>query len=174
MLYTGKGDTGTTQLYVASERIPKDTPRIDALGNLDELNSWLGYCAAVAYVQERKLKRIVRTVQEDLFVIQAMLAGAPKTLGRERVGYLESIIAKVEKEIAPIRSFTIPGATMLSGALDVGRTIARRAERSVIALHDETLVENAIPYLNRLSSLLFALARLSAHRAGVKEPHPSY
>ncbi len=103
-----------------------------------------------------------------------MLAGAPKALSRDRVMYLESVIADVESEIEPIHSFTIPGATVASGALDVGRTIARRAERSIVSLNDMVLLESVIPFLNRLSSVLFALARLAAHRAHVKEQAPRY
>ncbi len=172
MLYTGKGDGGTTKLFGCTERIAKDEPRVHALGNLDELNSWIGFCAALSC--EEKFAHILRTFQEDLFVIQAMLAGAPKALTRDRTGYLESVIAEVEGEIDPIHSFTIPGATVVSGALDVGRTIARRTERSIVALNDAALRESVIPYLNRLSSALFALARLVARRAEVKEQSPRY
>jgi len=174
MLYTRKGDTGTTKLFGCTERIAKDEPRVQALGNLDELNSWIGLCAAHAIESERELQGTLRSFQEDLFVIQAIVAGAPKVLPHGRVVHLESVIAKIETEIEPIHSFTIAGATVLSGALDVGRTIARRAERSLVSLNDESLRKNVIPYLNRLSSALFALARLVAHRADVKEQSPHY
>ncbi|OGG59763.1 ATP:cob(I)alamin adenosyltransferase [Candidatus Kaiserbacteria bacterium RIFCSPHIGHO2_01_FULL_56_24] len=175
MLYTGKGDNGTTKLFGCTERIAKDEPRVQSLGNIDELNSWLGFCAAsAAEGGEDEIAQALRDIQNDLFVIQAILAGAPKVLGDGRVAYLETLIADVECEIEPIRSFTIPGTTVLGGALDVGRTIARRAERSIVSLRDETLQSGVIPYLNRLSSVLFALARLAAHRAGVKEEVPRY
>lgn len=173
MLYTGKGDAGTTKLFGCTERIAKDEPRVHALGNLDELNSWLGFCAAMT-ISEKELDHALREIQQDLFVIQAMVAGAPKALTSERRTYLEAMIANIETEIEPIHSFTIPGATQLSGALDVGRTIARRTERSIVSLHDESLLPQVIPYLNRLSSALFALARLAAHRAHVKEQSPHY
>lgn len=171
-LYTGKGDSGTTKLFGCTERIAKDEPRIQALGNLDELNSWIGFCAALAC--ENRLEGVLRAIQNDLFVIQAMLAGASKSLSRDRVAYLESVIAGVESEIDPIHSFTIPGTTVVSGALDVGRTIARRTERSIVSLSDALLLESVIPYLNRLSSALFALARLATHGAKVKERSPHY
>ncbi|MEK7509118.1 MAG: cob(I)yrinic acid a,c-diamide adenosyltransferase [Patescibacteria group bacterium] len=175
MLYTRKGDGGTTKLFGCSERIAKNEPRVQALGNLDELNSWIGFCAALSRESAApETGDTLRAIQNDLFVIQAMLAGAPKVLERKRVAYLEAVIADIESEVEPIRSFTIPGATTLSGALDVGRTIARRAERSIVSLHDESLREAVIPYLNRLSSALFALARRAAHRANVKEQAPSY
>lgn len=173
MLYTGKGDGGTTKLFGCTERIAKDELRIHALGNLDELNSWIGFCAAMT-ISERELDHALREIQQDLFVIQAMVAGAPKALRGERRTSLEAVIASVESEIDPIHSFTLPGATLIVGALDVGRTIARRAERSVVSLHDESLQAEVIPYLNRLSSVLFALARLAAHRAHVKEQSPRY
>lgn len=173
MLYTGKGDGGTTKLFGCTERIAKDELRIHALGNLDELNSWIGFCAAMT-ISERELDHALREIQQDLFVIQAMVAGAPKALTNERRTYLEAVIAGVESEIDPIHSFTLPGATLIAGALDVGRAIARRAERSVVSLHDELLQTEVIPYLNRLSSVLFALARLVVHRAHVKEQSPHY
>lgn len=174
MLYTGKGDTGTTILFDCPQRVSKDAPRIHALGNLDELNSWIGYCAAVSETAPHIPASLLRGFQEELFIIQAIVAGAPKELPAQRIRDMESLIARVESEIDPIRSFTIPGATVLAGALDVGRTIARRAERGIIALADESLDPNVIPYVNRLSSALFALARLAAHREGIKEQRPSY
>lgn len=174
MLYTGKGDGGTTKLFGCTDRIAKDEPRVQALGNVDELNSWIGWCAALSDEKSAGIAAPLRAMQNDLFLVQAFLAGAPKVLARDRVTFLESLIADVESEIEPIRSFTIPGATMLGGALDVGRTIARRAERSLVSLHDDSLQESVIPYLNRLSSALFALARLTAHRAHIKEQAPSY
>lgn len=175
MLYTRKGDNGTTKLFGCAERIAKSDARVHALGNIDELNSWLGLCAALSCEKgEEDIARALRDIQNDLFVIQAALAGAPKVLTPDRLTYLETRIAEVESEIEPIHSFTIPGTTVLSGALDVGRTIARRAERSVISIEDASLQSSIVPYLNRLSSVLFALARLVAHRAGVKEKAPSY
>lgn len=174
MLYTGKGDKGTTTLFACASRIAKNAPRIEALGSLDELNSHIGMCRACAYYgATRDIAATLHALQEDLFVLQASLAGAEKALDPKRLAFLEHVIANVELEIEPIHSFTIPGATLLSGALDVARTIARRAERHVVALNDASL-EAVLPYLNRLSSVLFALARLAAHRAGIKEQSPHY
>ncbi len=175
MLYSGKGDAGTTRLFGCTDRIAKDDSRVQSLGEIDELNSWLGFCAASAREKgEEHMMHALREIQNDLFVIQAMLAGAPKTLDPGRVTYLESRIADIESEIEPIYSFTIPGATLLGSTLDVGRSIARRAERSVVTLHDKALLPGVIPYLNRLSSTLFAFARLVAHRTHVKEQAPRY
>lgn len=172
-LYTGRGDTGTTKLYGCTVRIAKDEPRVEALGNLDELNSWLGLCFASTFPHETFVRHMLRTMQEDLFIIQALVAGAPKEFSGEKLARLESLVARVEAEIPPIHSFTIAGATVLSAMLDVARTIARRTERSIVSLRDDA-VQPVIPYLNRLSSALFALARLVAHRACVKEGAPAY
>lgn len=175
MLYTGKGDNGTTKLFGCAERIAKSDARVHCLGNVDELNSWLGYCAALSGERgEVGIAHSLREIQNDLFVIQACLAGAPKALGSERLSRLEEEIACIEAEIEPICSFTIPGATVLGGALDVGRTIVRRTERSLVSLEEGELRASIIPYINRLSSVLFALARLTAHRANVKEQAPRY
>ena len=172
MLYTRTGDTGTTRLFGCDGRISKTAPRIEALGNLDELNSWIGLCAA-NMAKDDAIARYLRAFQEDLFVLQAHVAGASKAIAADRVRFLEEVVASVEREIEPLRSFTIPGAVASSGMLDVARTVARRTERSVIAIQDESLA-TVIPYLNRLSSALFALARIAAHRAHVKEQSPRY
>lgn len=175
MLYTGKGDGGTTKLFGCTERIAKSDARVHSLGNIDELNSWLGFCAALSgEASEDSIAQTLRDIQNDLFVIQAALAEAPKELGSERLVRLEALIADIEAEIEPIRSFTIPGATSLGGALDFGRAIARRAERSLVSMEEGPLRASVIPYLNRLSSVLFALARLAAHRANIKEQAPRY
>lgn len=174
MLYTGKGDNGTTKLFGCDGRIGKDEPHIQALGNLDELNSWIGLCVSRLQVAYEAIRRHLQDVQEDLFVIQAMVAGASKALSSERLAAIESAIAEVEAELPPLKGFTIAGATEVSASLDVARTIARRAERSLVSLEDETLRTEIVPYLNRLSSLLFAFARLAAHRSGIKEHSPRY
>ena len=174
MLYTGKGDNGTTKLYGSTERTAKDDARIALLGDVDELNSFLGYCRALACGDRvAPVRGTLLQIQEDLFIIQAFIAGAPKSLAPSRLSIIEEGIAAVEHEIGALRSFIIPGSTVLSGALDVARTIARRTERSAVALHDQQLTP-VIPYLNRLSSALFALARLAAHRTHVTEKPPSY
>lgn len=170
MLYTRKGDSGTTKLFTCDGRISKDDPTIEALGALDEANSWIGLCAAQS---ESDMRATLQGLQEDLFVIQAFVACAPKELSSERVLALEAIIADAEAELPPITSFVIPGATALSANLDVARTLARRAERRLVACNNERHLE-VLPYINRLSSVLYALARLDAHRAGVQEVSPNY
>lgn len=174
MLFTGKGDAGTTKLFGCTERISKSETVVEALGSIDEVNCHVGLCRA--YAKEAGMPDMHDTllsVQEDLFVIQAQCAGAPKALAPTRVAALEAAIHAVESEIPPITSFTIPGPTPLSGHLDVARAVARRGERIVVRL-DEQLRIQLIPYINRLSSLLFAYARLVAHRAHVEEKAPHY
>jgi len=177
MLYTGKGDNGTTRIFACGERIPKSAQRIEALGNLDELNSLIGFCAALAQERLPELEKTLRKFQQDLFTIQAAVAGAPKKLREEALSELEAFVSKVEREIEPIHSFIVPGATIVSGSLDLARSLARRTERSVVVLSEENKNDSyghLLPYLNRLSSALFAAARLAAKRAGAKEEHPSY
>jgi len=130
-------------------------------------------------------------VQQNLFIIQAELAGAPPRRGKpltvtvDKVKKMEKIIDQIEKELPPIKSFFIPGATAVGALLDYARAVARRAERRVVAA---TLVAatpseidglikigpHSLAYLNRLSSLLYALARLVNHQSGIKEQAPDY
>jgi cob(I)alamin adenosyltransferase len=187
-LYTGKGDGGTTKTFGCNqERISKATELPEALGTLDELNSFLGLAKIRAkQVQDSSIvlgrksyaiSKILRDVQETLFIVQAEVAGAPKKVGKAKVTEVERIIAAVEAEISPIVSFSIAGGTEVSAMLDVARTLARRAERRVVAVHElglRKLGEQTRAYLNRLSSLLFALARLANHKSGIAEENPSY
>jgi cob(I)alamin adenosyltransferase len=189
MLYTRKGDGGTTKTFGHCDqaRISKSSELPEALGTLDELNSFLGLCKVRAKsVQDsgvtigKKMlttSAILREVQGTLFIIQAEMAGAPKKTGKGKVTALESIINTIEKEIPPIKTFSIAGGTELSALLDVARTLARRAERRATGVHElglRTLSPNTRSYLNRLSSLLFALARLVNHKSGIVEESPSY
>jgi cob(I)alamin adenosyltransferase len=186
-LYTGKGDGGTTKAFDSKERIPKSSPLPECLGTLDEVNSFIGLAKVRAkQVQDSgvmvgkrtyTISQILRGVQETLFIIQAEVAGAKKKTPKKKVTDVEDIIHAIEKEIPPIVSFSIAGGTELSAFLDVARTMARRAERRVVGVNEAGLRKVSAPtlaYLNRLSSLLFALARLSNHKSGIKEENPSY
>ena len=118
---------------------------------------------------------IIEKIQENLFIIQAELAGVPKSLGQCHIDSLEQTIEGFESEIANLHSFVIPGATELSALFDYTRAVSRRAERSVIAVRSGTLVSpETLAYLNRLSSFLYALARYSVVKEGKKEISPSY
>ncbi|HWH07330.1 MAG TPA: cob(I)yrinic acid a,c-diamide adenosyltransferase [Candidatus Paceibacterota bacterium] len=187
-LYTGKGDNGTTKTFGCDQgRISKSSEIPEALGTLDELNSYLGLCKARARELENfgvmvgkktyAVSALLREVQENLFIVQAEVAGAPKKIRKPKVTKVELIVNTIEKQIPPIVSFSIVGGTELSALLDVARTLSRRAERRVVAVHEgglRKISDSTRAYLNRLSSLLFALARLANAKAGVAEENPSY
>jgi cob(I)alamin adenosyltransferase len=177
MLYTGKGDEGTTTAFGCNqERISKSSELPEALGALDELNAFLGFVKMRAE-RESRIGSVLAEVQETLFVVQAEIAGADKRVGKSVVEKMESVVNAIEKEIPPLKGFSIAGGTELSALLDVARTLARKAERRLVAA---TLAGACAPspetraYMNRFSSLLFALARLANHDAGVVEENPRY
>ena len=181
-LYTGKGDRGTTKFFGCDQkRVSKSSAVAEALGDLDELNSFLGvvkvYKKALSFkVSGSSLSKILEEIQENLFIICAHVAGADKNIMEKKVRKMEELIAECEKELPEIKTFTITGGTELSALLDFARALARRAERKVVATNDETGTINPeiLKYLNRLSSVLFALARLTNLRSGIKETSPSY
>ncbi len=193
MLYTRKGDNGMTGTFGCDQKISKSSAIAEALGALDETNSFLGFCKAKSdelriMNNEIGVKEIIHNVQQNLFIIQAEVAGAEKNIGGEKVKDLEEIIDWAEKELPEIKTFFISGATELSALFDTARTIARRAERRVVEAGEPAFAKsssvakegkvkigkNSLAYLNRLSSLLYALARLSAYKSGAKEESPSY
>ena len=181
MLYTGKGDNGTTKLFGCDQRMSKSSAIAEALGTVDEINSLIGFVKMkgkeVLSVSPLNYHDLLSDVQQDLFVIQAELAGADKKMDVERVRKVEGWIAEIEKELPPIKSFFVSGGTELGAHCDVARTVARRAERRVVAalaIEDPEKKPPIFAYLNRLSSLLYALARLANHRAGVIEEKPHY
>lgn len=176
-LFTGKGDTGTTTAFGCNQaRISKSSELPEALGALDELNAFLGF-VKMRTADSPRIGGILREIQETLFIIQAETAGADKKVGESAVVRMEKLVNDIEKEIPPIKGFSIAGGTELSAMLDVARTLARRAERRLIAVKESNLRElsaETLSYMNRLSSLLFALARLANHLAGVAEENPKY
>ena len=181
-LYTGKGDGGTTKFFGRDQkRVSKSSTVAEALGNLDELNSFLGVVkvhqkASSFLVLDSSFSKILEEIQENLFIICAHVAGAEKNITEKKVKRTEEMIAQCEKELPPITTFTIAGGTELSALLDFARTLARRAERRTVSVNDEmgTISPEILKYLNRLSSLLFALARLTNLKSGIKEHSPSY
>lgn len=182
MLYTGKGDGGTTKFFGPDrDRVSKNSLVAEALGSLDELNSFLGLVKVKSLDKNtnpvfRGFADIVESVQENIFIISANIAGAPKNMTEDKVKDIEEIILECEKKLPPIKTFTIAGGTELSTLFDISRTFARRAERRVVAVHDESgkMTPEVLKYLNRLSSLLFAFARLTNHISGIKESSPRY
>lgn len=186
MLYTGKGDKGKTSIFGCDQRISKSSAVAEALGTLDELNSFLGICKVkiekknkkrLLEIQGRSLADIVHEVQKNLFIIQAEVAGAGKNISAEKIKEIEKIINNIEKELPPIKKFFISGGTKLAVDFDFARALARRAERRVVEVDGESkqkIGENTLAYLNRLSSLLYALARLTNHKFGITEESPNY
>jgi cob(I)alamin adenosyltransferase len=176
MLYTRKGDGGMSGLFGTKERLPKNSPVYDALGALDELNSLLGFCYAVSRREEFAMSlyiaTLVRTIQQRLFIAQAEVAGAKKSITKAQVEELEDAIDWLEERIENPHAFVVPGATELSALFDYARAVSRRAERAAGARSAVSAETRA--YLNRLSSLLYALARYAAAGAGVKESSPAY
>lgn len=168
-IYSKRGDDGTTGL-LGGERRPKDDLRIEAYGTLDELSSNIGL--AVARCPDAWTAERLRGVQCDLFALAARLASpgavpAGVPLDESRVGDLEGIIDEVERRAGPLRSFIRPGGHEAAAVLHVARTVCRRAERRLVALHRADPVEPLyLRYVNRLADALFALARLVNHVAG--------
>ena len=187
MLYTGKGDDGTTKTFgCCDQRISKSSATAEALGALDEVNSFLGVVKVNAEKSDIAcpskggvvlVSKIMDTVQQNLFIVQAEVAGADKHITADKVHELEEVIDAIEKELPPITTFFVSGGTELAATLDFSRTLARRAERRVVGVVDEGAVvvgKETLAYLNRLSSLLYALARQVNHKSGITEEPPTY
>jgi cob(I)alamin adenosyltransferase len=187
MLYTRKGDGGTTKTFGCEERMSKSSKVAEALGTLDELNSYIGLCRAELAqrgglkvpvgARIRMIDVILHDIQQTLFIVQAEVASAPKKIAKPKVVALETITDSIEKVLPPIHSFLLAGGTKESALLDVARTVARRAERAVVAMHEEgvqTVGVYTLAYLNRLSSVLYALVRFVNHVSDVSEEAPTY
>ena len=184
MLYTRKGDNGSTSAFGCDQRFSKSSAVAEALGSLDEINSFLGLVKVEAELlkeivpgSDKNISGLVHGIQETLFIIQAEVAGFPKPLSEGKVAKLEKVIDEIEKQLPPVKTFFISGGTKLAAFMDVSRTIARRAERRVVAVSDEGLVKissQTLAYLNRLSSILYALARHCNHKSGINESAPKY
>jgi cob(I)alamin adenosyltransferase len=165
-----------TGLFGTKKRFPKSASIYDALGTLDELNSLLGVCTARCRAEKRTtldIAEAIQNVQQCLFVAQAELAGAQKSITQGQIDTLEHIIDTIEGVAGNPHAFVISGATELSGLLDYARAVSRRAERAVLKSR-AALSPTTRTYLNRLSSLLYALARSATARAGITEISPSY
>lgn len=176
MLYTGKGDDGTTGTFGCSQRFSKSSVITEALGTLDEINSYLGIIKTSTALPIEKVP-VMLDIQNTLFIIQAEVAGAQKHVPPEAIDAIESLIDDIGAKLPPIKTFFISGGTELAARFDFARTIARRAERRVVAVHDEGIASihpNTLIYLNRLSSLLYALAREANQEAKITEENPIY
>lgn len=175
-IYTRRGDRGETDLF-GGERVAKNHLRVAAYGDVDELNACVG--AAAAASSHDDVRAALQRIQSTLFDVGATLA-TPDAARRSKasipsaeaadVDELEAWIDGWERELEPLTSFVLPGGTVAAAAFHVARTVCRRAERSVVALDQEQDIDEVLlRYINRLSDLLFTLARLENQRAGVKD-----
>jgi cob(I)alamin adenosyltransferase len=178
MVYTGPGDQRDTCLF-GGEKTPKDSLRIEAIGTVDELNSYIGL--AISFIDDEEINEILEDIQKQLFELGSDLSTPQEerthlsykipTINEEHVKRIEKIINQFEMELKPLNKFILPQGEKGSSYLHVARTICRRAERFVVALkkEDSSVNEQIQIDLNRLSSLLFSLARLVNQRKGFQE-----
>lgn len=173
-IYTKTGDKGDTSLY-GGQRVPKDALRIEAYGTVDELNSVLGIVRADN--RDAVLDAILARVQNELFDVGADLA-TPRSLTTNPVKrmetkdcvHLEKSIDRLDAQLKPLKAFVLPGGSAVAARLHFARTVCRRAERAVVRLsRNEDIGDGITVYLNRLSDLLFVMARYANHVAGVSE-----
>jgi len=172
-IYTKTGDDGQTGLF-GGTRVSKASARVGAYGDVDELNSAIG--VARAHLSKSDLDPLLERIQSELFDLGAELAARPgkhvgvPAIDETQVGALERAIDSAESELAPLKTFILPGGGAAAAHLHLARTICRRAERSIIGLSsDESVRAEIVHYVNRLSDLLFVLARVANHRAGVPD-----
>jgi cob(I)alamin adenosyltransferase len=172
MVYTGRGDKGNTDL-ASGERVSKSSERIEAYGTVDELNSIVGYIRAKS---DRKAEAL-EEIQNELHILQAELADREpdiKVTG-ENVKRLEQGCDEISDEVPPLRDFVLAGGTEVASLLHNARSVARRAERKIVALEKkEELREPLLSYINRLSDLFFLMARHENHLEDVEEKNPKY
>ena len=174
-IYTKGGDAGETSLF-DNTRVSKADERVDAYGEVDELNACLG--VARAALDDVDLEQSIVTIQQELFAVGARLADpSSRIAGRvvkaavppEAVHRLEHTIDRLEQELPPLRRFILPGGSPAGAMLHLARTVCRRAERRVVALGADAVEPVVLVYLNRLSDLLFVMARVANRRSGIIE-----
>ncbi len=175
-IYTGGGDNGTTSLF-GGERVGKHALRVELMGSIDELSAALGMAVAHLSRTQSELTGLLQRIQSELFVMGADVATPqePRAYAIPRITpaqatALEEAIDQADAQLAPLTDFVLPGGTPAAAALHFARAVCRRAERIAVALaQEEGLSKPILVYLNRLSDLLFTLARLANHLAGVKD-----
>lgn len=178
-IYTKTGDAGDTGLFDGS-RVPKSDARVSTYGDVDELNAWLGLARSALGAEEAgvrgQLADMAEQVQRDLFALGARLADpshriadrvTKAAISPRDIVRLEEWIDELEKELPPLKRFILPGGSSAGAALHVARTVCRRAERAMVALGG--LEPELLAYINRVSDLLFVMARAANHRQGCAE-----
>ena len=181
-VYTRTGDRGETSL-VGGKRVPKDSPRIDAYGTIDELNSVVGLARVFneesldAGEAHRFLDEVLCRLQDELFDLGSELATPPEffqpgmyRVGDDEIARIEKLIDKCQEDLEPLNSFILPGGGRIGAYLHQCRTVCRRAEREILRLsRTEDINDRAIKYVNRLSDLFFVLSRWIAKQTGEPE-----
>jgi len=174
-IYTKTGDAGETALFDGT-RVAKNDSRVAAYGEVDELNAWIGL--ARANQPGAPVDEVLASVQRDLFALGAILADPAHkiasrvqkaTIGSDDVTRLEQAIDRFEAGVPPLRRFIFAGGCPAGALLHLSRTVCRRAERSIVSLGQDAVPAVALVYVNRLSDLLFVLARAVNHQAGIPE-----
>jgi cob(I)alamin adenosyltransferase len=174
-IYTRTGDSGDTALFDGT-RVPKSDSRVAAYGELDELNAWIGF--VVANLAPSDISTELQQIQRDLFAIGPRLADpghriadrvTKAVISSDDIRRLEDWIDALDAELEPLRRFILAGGTPAGAALHVARTVCRRAERAMVALGEAAFEPGLLQYVNRLSDLLFTMARAVNRRAGVAE-----
>lgn len=174
-IYTKTGDSGETSLFDQS-RVSKADARVDAYGEIDELNACLGVAVAAGLAAD--LREVVEAIQEELFAVGARLADPSARIAArvgkaivtdEAIARIEQAIDRLESELPPLRRFILPGGSPAGAQLHVARTVCRRAERRIVGLGADAVEPAVVIYINRLSDLLFVMARATNRRAGVAE-----
>jgi cob(I)alamin adenosyltransferase len=175
-IYTKTGDDGTTGL-IGGQRVSKDSALIEASGSLDELNALIGLVRADTLPDE--VDQVLETIQSDLFAMGTQISTPEGSgikspgIGDEKIGKLEHEIDALEERVSPLRQFILPGGSREAAELHLARTVARRAERHCVTLSRSSKIDpRVLRYLNRLSDLLFLLARYANQFRNVPEPHP--
>ncbi len=178
-IYTKTGDRGETSLFTG-ERVKKSSLRVQAYGTVDELNSWLGLLCST--ITEKDVRNVVTQIQIELFDLGADLATPIQKIKNKRhkevprisqkqIRQLERWIDQYQEELPPIKNFILPGGAVTAAYIHIMRGVCRRAERDVVHLMEKEHVgRNVLIYLNRLSDLLFVLARVLNHRQHIQEP----
>ena len=174
-IYTRTGDSGETGLFDGT-RVTKSDPRVSAYGEVDELSAWLGLVRAGS--SDAQLGGMIEQIQRDLFALGARLADPANRIGPrvtkaavtpEDISRLEGWIDLLESELPPLRRFILAGGSATGATLHVARTVCRRVERAMVSLGPDAFEPHLLTYVNRLSDLLFVMARAANRRAGAAE-----
>lgn len=175
--YTGKGDEGSSS-PIGGAKLYKDDTLFNILGDIDELNSYIA--VSLLYINDKEIRKDLDLVQDQLFSISAILASTYSNADIKKVkvpdvNILESEIARMDKELPPLKKFVIPGGGQAASYLHFARALARRVERKMVSLNKEhKLDDGMLKYANRLSSFLFVAALYANHKEKIKEKNPTY